>query len=95
MTPAAPDLVVVGGARLDAAAATLAEAGYPEGFRITLSGPNDRYINDEQVAQAVAQMMAQIGIRVSVDASTASRCGCIQSSPSTKQIGRASCRERV
>ncbi|WBU57388.1 ABC transporter substrate-binding protein [Paracoccus sediminicola] len=51
----------------------LAEAGYPDGFSITLGTPNDRYINDEQVAQAVAQMMAQIGIQTNVDASTASQ----------------------
>ncbi|WP_405401677.1 ABC transporter substrate-binding protein [Paracoccus sp. Ld10] len=57
----------------EAARALLAEAGYPDGFSITLGTPNDRYINDEQVAQAVAQMLAQIGITVSVDASTASQ----------------------
>ena len=51
----------------------LAEAGYPDGFEMILGTPNDRYINDEQVAQAVAQMLAQIGITVNVDASTASQ----------------------
>lgn len=51
----------------------LAEAGYPDGFQITLGTPNDRYINDEQVAQAVAQMLARIGIETRVDASTASQ----------------------
>ena len=51
----------------------LAEAGYPDGFAMTLGTPNDRYINDEQVAQAVAQMLARVGIRTSVDASTASQ----------------------
>lgn len=51
----------------------LAEAGYENGFGITLGTPNDRYINDEQVAQAVAQMLARIGIQVNVDASTASQ----------------------
>ena len=51
----------------------LAEAGYPDGFSMTLGTPNDRYINDEQVAQAVAQMLARIGIDTSVDASTASQ----------------------
>ncbi len=51
----------------------LAEAGYPDGFEITLGTPNDRYINDAQVAQAVAQMLAQVGITVNVDASTASQ----------------------
>ncbi len=51
----------------------LAEAGYPDGFQITLGTPNDRYVNDEQVAQAVAQMLARIGIQTTVDASTASQ----------------------
>ena len=55
------------------AKALLAEAGYPDGFTITLGTPNDRYINDEQIAQAVAQMMTQIGIKTKVDASTASQ----------------------
>ena len=43
----------------------LAEAGYAEGFRLSLATPNNRYVNDEQVAQAVAQMWARIGIQVS------------------------------
>ncbi|WP_282601754.1 ABC transporter substrate-binding protein [Paracoccus sp. PARArs4] len=51
----------------------LAEAGYPDGFTLNLGTPNDRYINDEQIAQAVAQMMARIGIQTTVDATTASQ----------------------
>lgn len=51
----------------------LAEAGYPGGFQIVLGTPNDRYINDAKVAQAIAQMLARIGIEVKVDASTASQ----------------------
>ena len=50
----------------------LAEAGYPNGFEVTLGTPNDRYINDEKAAQAAAQMLARIGIKTNVDASTAS-----------------------
>ena len=46
----------------------LAEAGYPNGFTMTLATPNNRYINDEQVAQACAQMFARIGILTKVDA---------------------------
>jgi peptide/nickel transport system substrate-binding protein len=45
----------------------LAEAGYPEGFQITLHGPNDRYINDAEVVQAVAQMWTRIGVKTTVD----------------------------
>jgi peptide/nickel transport system substrate-binding protein len=46
----------------------LAEAGYPEGFAITLSATNNRYVNDEQIAQAVAQMLARVGVRARVEA---------------------------
>ena len=46
----------------------LAEAGYPDGFRLTLHSPNDRYVNDEKVAQAVAQMLARVGIKTEVQA---------------------------
>lgn len=46
----------------------LAEAGYPDGFRVTLATPNNRYINDEQVAQTVAQMWTRIGIVTRVEA---------------------------
>jgi peptide/nickel transport system substrate-binding protein len=46
----------------------LAEAGYPQGFAVTLHGPNDRYVNDAQILQAVAQMWARIGVRARVEA---------------------------
>ncbi|MCW0002168.1 ABC transporter substrate-binding protein [Pararhizobium sp. YC-54] len=49
----------------------LAEAGYSDGFQITLATPNDRYINADKVAQAVAQMWTRIGIKTDVDAMTA------------------------
>jgi peptide/nickel transport system substrate-binding protein len=52
----------------DGAKKLLAEAGYPNGFSVTLSGPNNRYINDEQVLQACAQMLARVGIRAAVEA---------------------------
>jgi peptide/nickel transport system substrate-binding protein len=57
----------------DAAKKLLTEAGYPGGFEVTLGTPNDRYINDEKIAQAVAQMLARIGVKVNVDATTASQ----------------------
>lgn len=50
----------------------LAKAGYPDGFEVTISAPNDRYINDAQVTQAIAQYLAQIGIKVNVDVMTRS-----------------------
>ena len=46
----------------------LAQAGYPDGFAVTIATPNNRYINDEQVAQAIAQMFARIGVAARVDA---------------------------
>jgi peptide/nickel transport system substrate-binding protein len=46
----------------------LADAGYADGFKLTLHAPNDRYVNDEKVAQAVAQMLTRIGIKTDVQA---------------------------
>ncbi len=45
----------------------LTQAGYPDGFGITIHGPNDRYVNDYKVCQAVAQMFARIGLKVKVE----------------------------
>lgn len=53
-----------------AAKKLLAQAGYPDGFELTISATNDRYINDGQIAQAVAQYLSRIGIKVKVDAMT-------------------------
>jgi len=54
----------------DSAAAKrlLAEAGFPDGFRLTLSTPNDRYPGDAKTAQAVAQFWTRIGVRTEVEA---------------------------
>ena len=52
----------------EAAKKLLAEAGYPQGFRITIHGPNDRYMNDARIIQAVGQMWTRIGVRTQVDA---------------------------
>jgi peptide/nickel transport system substrate-binding protein len=46
----------------------LAEAGYPQGFEVTLDCPNNRYINDEKICVAAAAMLAQIGVKVKVNA---------------------------
>lgn len=46
----------------------LAEAGYPSGFRIVLNGPNDRYMNDARIIQAVGQMWTRVGVRTQVEA---------------------------
>jgi peptide/nickel transport system substrate-binding protein len=44
----------------------LAEAGYANGFEANFDTPNDRYVNDQQVAEAVAAQLAKIGIRLKV-----------------------------
>jgi peptide/nickel transport system substrate-binding protein len=49
------------------ARALLAEAGYPHGFRLTVHGPNDRYINDAKIVQAAAQMFSRIGLETRVE----------------------------
>ncbi len=50
------------------AKALMSDAGYGDGFGITLDCPNDRYINDEAVCLAAVGMFAQIGIKVTLDA---------------------------
>ena len=50
----------------EAARKLLAEAGFADGFGLTLHGPNDRYVNDEKVAQAIAQMLQRIGVQTTV-----------------------------
>lgn len=54
------------------AQALMAEAGYGDGFSVTLQCPNDRYMNDEQICQAVVSMLARLGISVNLDAQTRS-----------------------
>lgn len=51
----------------DGAKKLLAEAGYPNGFAMTIHGPNNRYINDSNIAQALAQMYSRIGIDTKVE----------------------------
>ena len=48
------------------AKALLAEAGYPDGFTITLHGPNDRYVNDEAISTAIAGFLGRVGIKTEV-----------------------------
>jgi len=51
-----------------AARKLMAEAGYPDGFEVTLDCPNNRYINDEKICIALASMWAQIKVNVKVNA---------------------------
>ncbi|MBV9248959.1 MAG: ABC transporter substrate-binding protein [Acetobacteraceae bacterium] len=45
----------------------LVEAGYPNGFGLTLHGPNDRYVNDYRIVEAIAQMWTRVGVKTIVD----------------------------
>jgi peptide/nickel transport system substrate-binding protein len=53
---------------LDGAKKLLADAGYANGFDFTLDCPNNRYVNDEEVCQAVVNMWAKVGIRAKLNA---------------------------
>ncbi len=48
----------------DGAKKLLTEAGYPDGFEVTMDCPNDRYVNDAAICQAVVGMLARIGVKV-------------------------------
>ncbi len=50
----------------DEAKKLLAAAGFPNGFKLTIHGPNDRYLNDEKILQAVGQMFSRAGIDTQV-----------------------------
>ena len=52
----------------EAAKKLLAEAGFPNGFEIGMDCPNDRYVNDEAICQAVVAMLARIGVKVNLNA---------------------------
>ena len=45
----------------------MADAGYPQGFEVTLDCPNNRYINDEKICQAAAAMLAHINVKVKLN----------------------------
>jgi peptide/nickel transport system substrate-binding protein len=45
----------------------LTDAGYPSGFGLTLHGPNNRYVNDQQLVEAIAQMWTRIGVKTKVE----------------------------
>ena len=44
----------------------MAEAGYPNGFEVTMMAPNNRYVNDAKIAEATVQMLGKIGIKVNL-----------------------------
>ena len=54
----------------EAAKKLMAEAGYPNGFEVGMNCPNDRYVNDSNICQAVAANLARIGVKVNLQAET-------------------------
>jgi peptide/nickel transport system substrate-binding protein len=53
-----------------AAKKLLTEAGYPDGFEVGMNCPNDRYVNDSNICQAVAANLARIGVKINLQAET-------------------------
>ena len=54
----------------DAAKKLLADAGYPNGFEVSMNCPNDRYVNDSNICQAVAANLARVGVKINLQAET-------------------------
>jgi peptide/nickel transport system substrate-binding protein len=50
-----------------AARKLMADAGYPDGFELMMDCPSDRYVNDAAICQAVAPMLARIGVRITLN----------------------------
>jgi len=55
---------------VDAAKKLMADAGYANGFEVKMNCPNDRYVNDSEICQAVASMLARINVKVNLEAET-------------------------
>jgi peptide/nickel transport system substrate-binding protein len=55
---------------VEAAKKLLTEAGYPNGFEVSMNCPNDRYVNDGQICQSVASNLAKIGVKINLVAET-------------------------
>ncbi|WP_179380939.1 ABC transporter substrate-binding protein [Jannaschia marina] len=62
------ELDAVQAADIEGAKALMEEAGYGDGFTVQMDCPNDRYVNDEAICQAVAGMLGQIGITINLNA---------------------------
>jgi peptide/nickel transport system substrate-binding protein len=58
----------VGAADPEGAKKLLTEAGYPNGFEFTLDCPNNRYVNDEEICQALVGMWARAGVKAKLNA---------------------------
>jgi peptide/nickel transport system substrate-binding protein len=64
----APDLAKRLPYDVEAAKKLMAEAGYPNGFEVRMNCPNDRYVNDGEICQAVAANLSRIGVKINLEA---------------------------
>jgi len=55
---------------VEAAKKLMAEAGYASGFEVAMNCPNDRYVNDARICQAVAANLARINVKINLQAET-------------------------
>ncbi len=67
-----PDIDVPVKADVEKSKKLLADAGYPQGFEVQLNCPNNRYVNDEEICQAVVAMWARIGVKAKLQAESMS-----------------------
>jgi len=58
---------------VEAAKKLMTDAGYANGFEVGMDCPNDRYVKDEEICQAVVAMLARIGVKVNLNAQTRAR----------------------
>jgi peptide/nickel transport system substrate-binding protein len=66
----APDLAKRLPYDVDGAKKLMVEAGYPAGFEVKMNCPNDRYVNDERICQAVAANLSKIGVKINLESET-------------------------
>jgi len=55
---------------VEAAKKLMADAGYGAGFELKMNCPNDRYVNDGEICQAVAANLSRIGVKINLEAET-------------------------
>ena len=55
---------------VEAAKKLMADAGYPNGFEVAMNCPNDRYVNDSKICQAVAANLQRINVKINLQAET-------------------------
>ncbi len=66
----APDLAARFPYDVEAAKKLMADAGYGAGFEVKMNCPNDRYVNDSEICQAVAANLSKIGVKINLEAET-------------------------